>query len=361
MQGLRYAIVGIVGCGLLLPMFAQRAQFPVKGRRQEKGAPRSHKAIRVLPRRGEGAETMRFPERVPTEYERMLRQSAAPKRGLPEDRVRTLVRRSVDSFDAVPPLEVRAERTLNPLPKPNLDPLELPVFVYPADPKLTASVPNRWEVEMPEPRRYEDRKLDAIYAERRWWDPFNRNKLKGDMPVFGRRNFLNVTALSDTVVDGRRIPVPSVASAATSGDYGFFGRGGQVGVRESFRVSFDFFRGSAGFQPVDFEIRITPEFNINYLRARENALTRIDVRQGTRRTDTNIGLQEMFVEKRLFTNARAALRRAKDADDRGSAAFDFTSVRFGIQRFTSDFRGFVFSDEQPGARLFGTFKNNIFQ
>ena len=167
MQGLRYDIVGIVGCGLILPLLAQRAQLPTKGRRQEKSAPRQQKAIRVLPRRGQSAAEMRFPERAPTAYQLSLRQSAAPKRALPEDRVRSLVRRSTDSFAPVPPLEARAERTLNPLPKPNLDPLELPTFVYPADPKLSASVPNRWEVEMPEPRRYDDRKLDTIYAPRR--------------------------------------------------------------------------------------------------------------------------------------------------------------------------------------------------
>ena len=57
-------------------------------------------------------------------------------------------------------------------------------------------------------------------------------------------------------------------------------------------------------------------------------------------------MQEAFLEKRLFSE---------------EAHFDFTSLRLGIQRFTSDFRGFVFSDEQPGARLFGTFHNNIFQ
>ncbi|MFN7936343.1 MAG: hypothetical protein U0R19_23650 [Bryobacteraceae bacterium] len=361
MQGLRYAIVGIVGCTLLLPVFAQRAQLPTKGRRQEKSAPRQQKAIRVLPRRGETADAMRFPERAPTEYQLSLSKSARPKSALPADRVRTLVRRSTDSFAPIPPLQARTERTTNPLPKPNQDPIELPTFVYPADPNLTASVPNRWEITMPEPRRYEDGKLDSIYARNRWWDPFNRNRLKGDLPILGRKYFLNITALSDTVAEGRRLPLPAVASAASSNDYKFFGRGGQFALRESFRVSFDFFKGSAGFRPVDFEIRITPEFNINYLLARENAITRIDVRQGLRRTDTNVSLQEAFIEKRLFTNARAAFRKAKDSDDRGSARFDFTSVRVGIQRFTSDFRGFVFSDEQPGARLFGTFKNNILQ
>src|SRR5205085_10700551 len=86
--------------------------------------------------------------------------------------------------------------------------------------------------------------------------------------------------------------------------------------------------------------------NINYVNARENGLTYIDVRRGTDRTDSNVGMQEMYAEKRLFA---------------GKAFFDFTSVRVGIHRFTSDFRGFVFSDEQPGARLFGNFHNNVFQ
>ena len=47
---------------------------------------------------------------------------------------------------------------------------------------------------------------------------------------------------------------------------------------QNFRFSFDLFRGCAGFQPVDFELRVTPEFNINYVLARENGLTVIDVR-----------------------------------------------------------------------------------
>src|SRR5438552_17662638 len=87
----------------------------------------------------------------------------------------------------------------------------------------------------------------------------------------------------------------------------------------------------------------------------------MEVRGGTTRIDSSIGMQELFLEKRLLTNSRAAFRPRKDGDDNGSAYFDFTSLRTGIQRFTSDFRGFIFSDEQPGARLFGTFHNNIFQ
>ena len=36
-------------------------------------------------------------------------------------------------------------------------------------------------------------------------------------------------------------------------------------------------------------------------------------------------------------------------------------MRIGIQPFQSDFRGFLFNDQQLGIRLFGTRDNNRFQ
>jgi hypothetical protein len=239
----------------------------------------------------------------------------------------------------------------------NSFPIDITVPVAePAEP-----VPSRWRIGFPSWQRYPDKSLDTVYARRGRWDPFNVNVLKGDLPLFGESNFFNFTGSSETVIDARRIPTPSVQSAAGPGDFDFFGRGEQVLLRQSFRFSFDLFQGAAGFRPVDSELRVTPEVNINYLATRENGITRADVRERTRRTDTNVGFQEMFIEKRLFTNSTAAFRPQRDTDDRGSAYFDFTSLRVGIQRFTSDFRGLVFSDEQPGVRLFGTFNNNIFQ
>ncbi len=41
--------------------------------------------------------------------------------------------------------------------------------------------------------------------------------------------------------------------------------------------------------------------------------------------------------------------------------FDFISLRAGIQPFQSDFRGFLFNDQQLGVRLFGSRDNNRFQ
>ena len=64
-----------------------------------------------------------------------------------------------------------------------------------------------------------------------------------------------------------------------------------------------------------------------------------DVRKGLTRTRYDFALEQYFLE-------------AKVADL--SADFDFASVRAGSQPFTSDFRGFVFSDINRGVRLFGT-------
>lgn len=44
-----------------------------------------------------------------------------------------------------------------------------------------------------------------------------------------------------------------------------------------------------------------------------------------------------------------------------SERYDFLSSRVGIQKFRSDFRGFIFSDEAPGVRLFGNYDNNKWQ
>jgi hypothetical protein len=56
--------------------------------------------------------------------------------------------------------------------------------------------------------------------------------------------------------------------------------------------------------------------------------------------------QEAFVEAKIVDLSRN---------------FDFLSARAGIQPFTSDFRGFLFSDQEPGLRLFGTLDANRYQ
>ena len=322
---------------LSLPLFGQRAQLPRKGRQPESGAPRVLQPVRKLPRKTALPVAVGGPSPLQQfiEAQRRLLQP----RPLAEDRSRPLIRGSVRPLS--PEMLSYAPHVL---PKLALLPV---VRSTPPGVTTASAVPNRWFL-FPSPpwRRYDNRKLDAIYSESHLWDPFNRNTLKGDFPFHGRRNFFAFTGVSETVSELRRLPVPSGASYADPGEFTFFGRGGQFAVTQNFRFSLDLFRGSAGFRPVDWELRVTPEFNINYTLDRENGLINSDVRQSIRRTDSNVGMQELFLEKRLFSER---------------AHFDFTSLRLGIKRFTSDFHGFVFSDEQPGARLFGTFHNNIFQ
>lgn len=205
--------------------------------------------------------------------------------------------------------------------------------------------PDRWLITMPDWDRY-GTGGEHPYVRGRWWDPFDQNKLKGDVPVFGQRTFFILTGLSDTFFDLRRLPVPSDVSTARPGSSEFFGRGGQGFLDQVFLFSFDLFHGDTSFRPVDWRIRVTPAVSLNYLDVRELGIVNIDVRGGTTRLDSHFGLQEAFAEVKLHDL---------------SPNYDFISIRAGIQGFNSDFRGFIFVDEEPGVRLFGNLKSNLYQ
>ena len=208
------------------------------------------------------------------------------------------------------------------------------------------AVPNRWALNQPDYRRY-TRKGEYPYIKPHWYDPFNRNRFKGDEPIWpevlGQQIFLNITASSETFFDGRRVPSPSGVSTAQPGSSGFFGRGEQAFFDQTLRFSFDLFHGDASFKPVDWRIRLTPELSLNDLDVRELGIVSPNVRAGTNRFDDHVGLQEAFVEVKLH-----------DLSDN----YDFISARAGIQQFNADFRGFLFADEQPGLRIFGSWNSD---
>jgi hypothetical protein len=205
---------------------------------------------------------------------------------------------------------------------------------------------DRWDVPMPEWRRYERPGEFPYVRGGHWFDPFNQNRVKGDKPIIGQQTFFNFTGTSVTAFDLRRLPVGSGVSAADPGSSPFFGKGRQVFLAETARFSFDLFHGDTSFRPVDWRIRFTPAVNINQLWTRERGIVNRDVRKGTDRTDAHVGLQEAFVEYKL-----------RDL----SPNFDFISVRAGIQQFASDFRGFIYAQEHPGVRFFGNLRSNRFQ
>jgi len=224
--------------------------------------------------------------------------------------------------------------------------LELSPDVLPPISDVFNVVPNRWALEQPDYRRYRP-SGEYIYTKPHWYDPFNRNRFKGDEPIWpavlGQQVFFNFTGSETTFIDGRKVPVPSDVSAAQPGSSAFFGRGEQFFLDQTFRFTFDLFHGDASFKPVDWRIRVTPEVSLNYLDVKELGIVGPDVRAGTTRLDSHVGFQEAFVEYKLHDL---------------SANYDFVSVRAGIQEFNADFRGFLFVEEQPGLRVFGDLKND---
>lgn len=179
------------------------------------------------------------------------------------------------------------------------------------------------------------------------WNSYNQNVIKGDYPILGQDTFFAFTGVSDSLFEARNLPTPQGASREVPGSVGaFFGRGRQLFLNQNVIASFEIFQGSTAFRPRDFAFRATPVFNVNHLDVRERGIVNTDVRKGTTRTDGQIAFQELFVEKKLADVTRY---------------FDFVSVRAGIQGFTSDFRGFIFSDNEPGVRFFGNFDSNRYQ
>jgi hypothetical protein len=184
----------------------------------------------------------------------------------------------------------------------------------------------------------------------KWYDPYNQNVLKGDIPVFGSPGhewFIELGLISDTLVERRRVPVPvGFAQTGRSGKNDTFGNGHQTLFNQNIIPALSLIRGNTTFKPPEFEFRFIPVFNFNSVNGSEPGVLRADPARGSDRNESLIAVQELFVDIHLA-----------DISDR----YDFISSRLGVQRFSSDFRGFVYADDQPGVRFFGTAENNQLQ
>jgi hypothetical protein len=181
----------------------------------------------------------------------------------------------------------------------------------------------------------------------RFYDPYNQNPLKGDIPLKGTKDwFLELNGVSDTLVEPFSIPTPVNAQSRTPGILGAFGRDNDVAVQQTFITGISLIKGSTAFKPPDFSINLDIAFNYNYATARERGVLSVNSTKPPNRTDGFIGLQGAFIEYHL-----------RDVDSR----YDFDAIRVGIQPFSTDFRGFLFQDDQLGVRLFGDRDDNRIQ
>lgn len=207
--------------------------------------------------------------------------------------------------------------------------------------------PDRWRLVFPEWRRYQFRQplSDQPYESESWWDPYHQNVLKGDYPILGEETFLNIRASNQFLYERREVPARSWdgGSRGTPGTHQGIGDPHQSFFLDSLRLQFSVFHGDAAFQPVDWQVRVTPVFNVNRLRANELGVVSADPTHGRVREQGDVAFEEWFGEWKL-------------ADL--SSDYDFVSVRAGSQLFVSDFRGFIFADTNRAVRIFGTGQAN---
>ncbi len=181
-----------------------------------------------------------------------------------------------------------------------------------------------------------------------WRDPYNQNTLKGDRPICGTDDkFLQFTLISDTVVEPRSFPQPvGVQTTERPGNNDVFGRQHSTVFAQTFILGAALTKGSTAFKPPEYELRAAIAFQVNHVDVAERRILLVEPSRKSQRTDVFIGLQELFLDYHL-----------RNTSDR----YDFDSIRIGIQPFSSDFRGFLFQDNQLGVRLFGTRDNNRIQ
>ncbi len=191
----------------------------------------------------------------------------------------------------------------------------------------------------------------------RWYDPYNQNTYKGDrpinpakvpwLPIKGKDWFIVASAVSDTVVEARTFPIPvGVQTTERPGDIDVFGKDGSEVYSQTFIVGASLIKGMTAYKPPDIEYRVTLALNANYVNVPEKRVLFVEPSKPSRRFDHFLGVQELFLDYHI-----------RNTSDR----YDFESIRVGIQPFQSDFRGFLFNDQQLGIRYFGNRDNNRWQ
>ncbi|MES2441293.1 MAG: hypothetical protein V4574_00565 [Pseudomonadota bacterium] len=188
-------------------------------------------------------------------------------------------------------------------------------------------------------------------------DPYHQNTLKGDRPINRAKVpwlpihhddwFFAGSLISDTVIEPRTFPIPvGVQTTERPQSLDVFGRQASVVYSQTFIASASLFKGSTAFKPPEIEYRAALAFNISHVNVPERRVLNVAPSKPSHRTDSFIGVQELFVDYHI-----------RNVSDR----YDFDSVRVGIQPFQSDFRGFLFNDNQLGIRLFGNRDGNRLQ
>jgi hypothetical protein len=189
-------------------------------------------------------------------------------------------------------------------------------------------MPNRWDFQHPDYRRYSPPQKMPFVQGGGPLDPYNQNQFKGDYPLGNSHTFLNLNLQFNSQIN------PQLATSDSPFDDG----GAQtLAYNQNMVMGAEVFGGNTVFQPKIWAGRVTTVTNINAVAA--DSLSFGELQRG----DTVFAFEELFGEARL-----AVL----------GPEFDFMSVRGGMQNLNIDFRGFVYVDNALGVRLFGNHSAN---
>jgi len=159
--------------------------------------------------------------------------------------------------------------------------------------------------------------------------------------------FFVANLISDTVFEPRTFPIPVGVQTTEDADrLDVFGDTFSPVFSQTFIAGAALLKGSTAYKPPDVEYRATFALNVNYVDVPERRVLFVEPSKTSNRFDYFLGVQEFFFDYHF-----------RNTSDR----YDFDSGRIGIQPFQSDFRGFLFQDQQLGLRFFGTRDNNRFQ
>lgn len=178
-------------------------------------------------------------------------------------------------------------------------------------------------------------------------DPYaGLNPIKGDVPIDRGDLFYSLTASSTTRLEPTRVPVagvvPRESAAASIGEV--------TGTLATQTLLFQnvLYRGDTVFVPPRWEIRITPALVYSQVLNRKFDIDIVPdgLAKGRRQRDFFFGITTLYYDRHLRTV---------------SERYDFDRLRVGLQAFSTDYRGFLYRDAQPGIRLYGNRDNNRWQ
>jgi hypothetical protein len=261
-------------------------------------------------------------------------------------------------------------------------------YEHSGPPSNSTAIEDRYRVATGVWNRYLDDRVAETPYERGTpylWHPYYQSVFKGDLPVIGQDIFASLTLQHSADIEVHRIPIPSGVSSARPNSSEFFGRGDQTVINTNTSLIFDLFKGETSFKPVEWQFRMQPVFNTNYISGYEANVVSPDPRgldQGTFNPPNNSGIGtpgdlDGFLDPLLdpvggdLRNTRATERFENQVGLQQfffeahlldlSENYDFAALKVGTQVFNADFRGHVFMDANWGYRLFGNFDKNRIQ